>query len=147
MGVWGWSSGGHRGGRWVGVELPQDLHRVLKKPPPPCRSSFRKILAPIKIKSALPPPAPKPNFQNTLPPPNEEFYGHSRGFPAERRHFFQVSIKLAQPFPAPELRTKIFTDTRIFLKFLRSHSEGRGRLEGGCLGLPGLHQRTLPYCF
>ena len=38
------------------------------------------------------------------------------GFPAETRHFFQVSIKLAQPFPAPELRTNIFTDTRIFLK-------------------------------
>ena len=40
-------------------------------------------------------------------------------FPTERTHFFQVSIKLAQPFPAPELRTKNFTDTtRIFLKKL-----------------------------
>ena len=29
------------------------------------------------------------------------------GFPAERTYFFQVSIKLAQPFPAPELRTRI----------------------------------------
>ena len=29
-------------------------------------------------------------------------------FPAERTHFFQVSIKLAQPSPAPELRTIIY---------------------------------------
>ena len=29
------------------------------------------------------------------------------GFPAERMHFFQVSIKLGLPFPAPELRTRI----------------------------------------
>ena len=37
------------------------------------------------------------------------------GFPAERTHIFQAPIKLAQPFPAPELRAKHFTDTRIFL--------------------------------
>ena len=43
--------------------------------------SFRKIPAPIKIKSALPPQTP-----NTPPPQNEEFYGHG-GFPAERKHF------------------------------------------------------------
>ena len=48
-----------------------------------------------KNKISTPPP------QNQIPPPkkNEEFYGHG-GFPAERRHFFQVSIKLSQPFPA-----------------------------------------------
>ena len=39
----------------------------------------------------------------TPPPQNKEFYGHG-GFPAGRRHFFQASIKLAQPFPAPEFR-------------------------------------------
>ena len=33
------------------------------------------------------------------------------GFPAERRHFFQAPIKLAQPFPAPELRAKNLSDT------------------------------------
>ena len=68
---------------------------------------LRKIRAPIKIKSALPPPPPKTtpkkgNFTDMV-------------FPAERTHFFQVSIKLAHPFPAPELRTENFTDTRIFL--------------------------------
>ena len=37
------------------------------------------------------------------------------GFPAERAHFCQAPIKLAQPFPAPESQTNNFTDTRIFL--------------------------------
>ena len=41
---------------------------------------LRKIPAPIKIKSALP---PAPQTQNP-PPKNEEFYGHG-GFPAEER--------------------------------------------------------------
>ena len=61
--------------------------------------NFRKIRAPIKIKSALPPPPKKKkpkkgNFTDMV-------------FPAERTLFFQVSIKLAHPFPAPELRTRI----------------------------------------
>ena len=38
-------------------------------------------------------------------------------FPAEQTLFFQVSIKLAQPFPAPELRTKILR-TRGFFWYL-----------------------------
>ena len=49
---------------------------------------FRKIRAPIKIKSA-PPPQKK-----------GEFYGH--GFSCRKNAFFQVSIKLVHPFPAPE---------------------------------------------
>ena len=36
-------------------------------------------------------------------------------FLAERTQFSQAPIKLAQPFPAPELRAKYFTDTRILL--------------------------------
>ena len=36
--------------------------------------------------------------------------------------FFQAPIKLAQPFPAPELRTKNFTDTRISLTNTRANS-------------------------
>ena len=82
----------------------------------PARSSFailslqvsrdmkiRKIRAPIKIKSALPPPPPlkRRNFTDT-------------GFPAERTLFFQVSVKLAQPFPAPELRTRILRALKGF---------------------------------
>ena len=46
--------------------------------------SFRKILAPIKIKSALPPPPPKPN---SPPPPKTKNFMDMEGFPAERRHF------------------------------------------------------------
>ena len=56
------------------------------------------------------PPPRKPKFP---PPQNEEFYGHG-GFPTERRHFFRVSIKLAQPFPAPELRTQILRTRGYF---------------------------------
>ena len=71
---------------------------------------IRKIPAPIKIKSALPPPPPQP--QNTPPPKTRNFT--DTGFPAERRHFFQVSIKLAQPFPAPELRTRTLRTRGFF---------------------------------
>ena len=69
---------------------------------------FRKILAPIKIKSALPPPPPQ------TPPPSKTRNFMDMGFPAERTHFFQVSIKLAQPFPAPELRTRILRTRGLF---------------------------------
>ena len=71
--------------------------------------NVRKIRAPIKIKSALPPPPPNPplkrrNFTDMV-------------FPAERTHFFQVSIKLAHPFPAPELRTRILRTRGFFWYF------------------------------
>ena len=69
--------------------------------------SVRKMPAPIKIKLALPhPPSRKP--QPPPPPPlNEEFYGHG-GFPAEIAEKMPATIKLAQPYPAPELRAEIF---------------------------------------
>ena len=67
--------------------------------------SVRKIRAPIKIKSALPPP------QNP-PPKKGEFYGHR--FSCRKNAFFQVSIKLAHPFPAPELRTRILRTRGFF---------------------------------
>ena len=51
------------------------------------------------------------------PPTTRNFTG--MGFPAERTEFFQVPKKLAQPFPAPELRAKHFTDTRTFLIITR----------------------------
>ena len=66
--------------------------------------TFRKFPAPIKIKSAPPPPSQKPKFPP--PPENKEFYGHG-GFPAERKQKLQAPIKLTHPFPAPELRTNI----------------------------------------
>ena len=63
---------------------------------------LRKIRAPIKIKSALPP----------TPPKKGEFYGH--GFYCRKNAFFQVSIKLAHPLPAPELRTRILRTRGFF---------------------------------
>ena len=87
----------------------------------------RKIRAPIKIKSALPPPPPaKPKI---LPPPPLK---KKRGilwtwvFLAERTHFVQASIKLAQPFPAPELRTRILR-TRGFSEKEQARSKGDKR--------------------
>ena len=73
------------------------------------------ILAPMKIKSAFPPPRPKKKTK--IPPPFERGILRAWGFPAERTHFWRVPIKLAQPFPAPELRAKNFTCPRIFLIF------------------------------
>ena len=73
---------------------------------------FRKILAPIKIKSALPPPPPNPK----IPPPKSRNFMDMGFFPAERAHFFQATIKLAQPFSAPELRTKILRTRGFFWK-------------------------------
>ena len=75
-------------------------------------ADVRKILAPIKIKSALPPPPPK--TQNTPPPKTWNFM--DRGFSCRKNAFFQVPIKLAQPFPAPELRTKVLRTRGFFSK-------------------------------
>ena len=51
-----------------------------------------------------PPPPPNPKY----PPPPKTRNFMDMVFPAEWTHFFQASIKLAHPFPAPELRTIIF---------------------------------------
>ena len=59
-----------------------------------------------KNKIGTPPPPPKPPFKT------RNFM--DMGFPAERTHFFQASIKLAQPFPAPELRTRILRTRGFF---------------------------------
>ena len=55
-----------------------------------------------KISTSTPTPSPNPP-----PPPrkNEEFYGNV-DFPAEIIKKSQVPIKLAQPFPAPELQAE-----------------------------------------
>ena len=64
---------------------------------------IRKIPAPIKIKSALPPPQKK--TQNTPPKKTRNFM--DMRFSCRENAFFQASIKLTHPFPAPELRTNI----------------------------------------
>ena len=67
----------------------------------------QKIPAPIKIKSALP-----PQTQNTPPPKTRNFMDMEVS--CRKSAFFQVSIKLAQPFPAPELRTRILWTRGFF---------------------------------
>ena len=56
---------------------------------------------------------PPPQNQNPPPPKTRNFMDMDV-FPAERRHFFQVSIRLAQPFPVPELRTRILRTRGFF---------------------------------
>ena len=63
---------------------------------------FRKIRAPIKIKSATPPPNPK------YPPPLKRGILWTLCFSFRKNAVFQASIELTHPFPAPELRTKIY---------------------------------------
>ena len=99
------------------------------------RTLFRKILAPIEIKSALPPP----KTQNTPPPKKAEFYGHG-GFPAERTHFPGVH-KIGAAISGPRIADKnYFTDTRLFLICPLSDRSGclRVRLEERLGKLMGL---------
>ena len=69
--------------------------------------NFRKIRA-IKMKSALPPPKnpkyPLPKTRNFM----------DMGFSCRKNAFFQASIKLTHPFPAPELRTKTLRTRGFF---------------------------------
>ena len=65
-------------------------------------SLIGKIPAPIKIKLALPPP-----FQETPTPTPKRRNFMGMGFPAERTKKCQAPIRLAQPFPVPELRAEI----------------------------------------
>ena len=60
-----------------------------------------------KNKIGTPPPPPK-----KTPPKKGNFT--DMVFPAERTHFFQVSIKLGHQFPAPELRTRILRTRGFF---------------------------------
>ena len=69
-----------------------------------------KIPTPIKLKLALPPPRSKKS-QN---PPLKGGILWAWGFPAERTKKSQAPIKLAQPFPAPELRAEILRKPRFF---------------------------------
>ena len=73
------------------------------------QAPFRKILAPIKIKSALPPPPPPPK------PPLKRGILWTWVFLAERTHFFPGVHKIGAAVSGPRIADKKFTDTRIFL--------------------------------
>ena len=61
---------------------------------------------------------PCPQNQNSPPCPKRGILWTWR-FSCTKKAFFQVSIKLAQPFPAPELRTRILRTWAFFWIFKR----------------------------
>ena len=82
---------------------------------------FRKICAPVKIKSALPPP----QTQNT--PPLKRGILWTWVFPAERTHFPGVH-KICAAISGPRIAHTNFTDTRTFLRDVKpSWFAGGGR--------------------
>ena len=95
-------------------------------------SPIRKILAPIKIKSALTPPPPKTQNYSNIPPKTRNFM--DLVFSCRTDAFFQAFVKLAQPFPAPEIADKNFTDTRIFLSFGLAKFGGKNEKGVGVIG-------------
>ena len=115
--IFGRFTGSTKLGRPYCKQFLQDLLRFESpQPEPPKQKSkwtlamlptIRKLLAPIKIKSALPPP--KKKKQNTPPPKTRNLM--DMAFSCRKNAFFQAPIKLAQPFPA-----RIFSDTKGFPK-------------------------------
>ena len=80
------------------------------------RQSFRNPRAhKNKIGTAPPPPHKKPK----IPPPKKRNF-MDMGFSCRKNAFFQAPIKLAQPFPAPELRTNILRTRGFFWVLLFS---------------------------
>ena len=71
---------------------------------------IRKILAPIKIKSALPPPPPNPKY----PPPKTRNF-MDMGFSCRTDAFFPGVHKIGAAISGPRIADTNFTDTRIFL--------------------------------
>ena len=61
-----------------------------------------------KIGTPLHPP---PKKKTNTPPKTKNFMGMEAFL---NKKNFQAPIKLVQPFPAPELQAKKFTDTRFF---------------------------------
>ena len=64
---------------------------------------FRKIPATMNTNIGTPPPKKKPKC-----PSLKRGMLWAWSFPAERNKKYQAPIKLARPFPAPELRAKVF---------------------------------------
>ena len=110
---------------------------------------FRKICAPIKIKSALPPPK-----KTQIPPPLKRGILWTLFFLQNERIFPGVH-KIDAPISGPRIADKNFTDTkRIFLKALRELTgssfvlRGRGGLsEDSARRMRGLaHRNRSDFC-
>ena len=59
---------------------------------------------------------PKNPKRPNIPPENEDFFGHGGLIPLTEPKKIPGAHEIGEPFPALELRTKHFTDTRLFLK-------------------------------
>ena len=74
--------------------------------------SLRKVLAPIKIKSALPLPPKKPKIS---PPPPKTRNFTDIAFSCRKNAFFPGAHKIGAAISNPRIAGRNFTDTRIFL--------------------------------
>ena len=72
---------------------------------------IREIPAPIKIKSALPPPQKKPR----IPPPLKRGILWTRRFSCRKKAKTPGAHKIGTPISGPRIADKYFTDTRMFL--------------------------------
>ena len=105
----------------AGIRRPQETAEFQRNPFVPLSLSL--LIPPYTIqknprahknKTGTPPPNPK----YPPPPKTRNFMDMKVFFSAERTQKFQAPIKLAQPFPAPELRTRILR-TRGFCGFFQ----------------------------
>ena len=88
--------------------------------------TFQKNPRAHKNKIGTPPPPKDPKY----PPPKTRNFMEKMGFSCRKNAFFQASIKLTHPFPAPELRTRILR-TRGFFWNLKGFDSGRVRPRQG----------------
>ena len=98
----------------VSSEFGYSLHRQNYRP-----DFYQKNPRAHKNKIGTPPP-PKPK----IPPPSKTRNFMDMGFSCRTDAFFQASIKLAHPFPAPELRKKILRTRGFFWFYYFSNSSG-----------------------
>ena len=82
--------------------------------------SFRKIRAPIKIKSALPPPKKKPKY----PPPKTRILW-TWVFSCRKNEFFPGVHKIGAPISGPRIADKKFYGHEDFSESWRLPSRGR----------------------
>ena len=87
------------------------MNRILSFQNIICNNFVRKILAPIQIKSALPPPKKKPKY----PPPKTRNF-MDMAFSCRKSAFFKAH-KIGAAISGPRIADKNYMDARIFLKF------------------------------